>query len=91
MDLQTTARLFRPTPSALNRIAIGLYWSAGILLAVAGVLIVRVMWWATTPEAAVRAVFIAVAFGLPAIVLFVLAYWLDWRADQIEGIRQNDE
>ena len=52
--------------------------------AFAAVLTVGAMGWTTTPEASVRAAFIAVAFGLPAIVLFLLAYWL-------EGIRYNEQ
>ena len=80
-----------PKASALMSIASGLYWSAGILLAFAAVLIFGALGWTTTPEALVRAACIAAALGLPAIVLFSLAYWLAWRADEIEGIRHDDE
>ena len=56
-------------------IASGLYWSAGILVVLAAVLMFGALGWTTTPEALVRAASIAAALGLPAIVLFLLAYW----------------
>lgn len=73
-----------------DRVAIGLRWVAAVL-AVLGVLMVAGgIAFTTTPEALVSASIIgAVAFALPAVAVFCLAYWLDGQAAAIHQGRDR--
>lgn len=73
-----------------DRVVVGLRWVAAVL-AVLGVLMVAGgIAFTTTPEALVSASIIGgVAFALPAVALFSLAYWLDGQAAAIHQGRDR--
>jgi len=69
-----------------DRIVVGLQRTAAILAILAGLVVAGGIGWTASPEALLTAVLIAsLAFGLPAIAMFALAYWLDVEAATLEG------
>jgi len=74
-----------------DRIVVGLQRTAAILAILAGLVVVGGIGWTASPEALLAAVLIAtLAFGLPALALFALAYWLDRQAVTSEGQRREN-
>ena len=69
-----------------DRIVVGLQRSAAILAALAVLVVVWAIGWTTSADALLTAVWIAaLAFGLPGVALFAVAYWLDGQAASLEG------
>ena len=74
-----------------DRIVAGLQRTAAILAILAGLVVVGGIGWTASPEALLTAVLIAtLAFGLPAIAMFALAYWLDVQAAALQGQPQEE-
>jgi hypothetical protein len=74
-----------------DRIVVGLQRTAAILAILAALVVAGGIGWTASAEALLTAVLIAtLAFGLPAIALFGLAYWLDVQAAKLEGQRRNE-
>jgi K+-sensing histidine kinase KdpD len=74
-----------------DRIVVGLQRTAAILAILAGLVVVAGIGWTASADALLTAVLIAtLAFGLPAIALFALAYWLDVQATKLEGRRRDE-
>lgn len=71
-----------------DRIVTGLQRFALVLIGLAIIVVVAAIGWTRTPDALLHAASIAAfAFGLPALALFALAYWLDAEAVKVEGER----
>ena len=69
-----------------DRIVVGLQRTAAILAVLAVLVVVGGIGWTASADALMTAVLISVlAFGLPAVALFALAYWLDGQAASLEG------
>jgi len=69
-----------------DRIVVGLQRTAAILAVLAILVVAGGIGWTVTAEALLAAVLISVlAFGLPAIALVALAFWLDGQAATLEG------
>jgi len=69
-----------------DRIVVGLQRTAAILAVLAVLVVAGGIGWTVTSDALLAAVLISVlAFGLPAIALLALAYWLDGQAAALEG------
>jgi hypothetical protein len=74
-----------------DRIVVGLQRTATILAILAGLVVAGGIGWTASAEALLTAVLIAsLAFGLPAIAVFGLAYWLDLQAATLEGQRREE-
>jgi len=74
-----------------DRIVVGLQRTSAILAILAALVVVGGIGWTASADALMTAVFIAtLAFGLPAIAMFALAYWLDSQAAALEGQRRED-
>lgn len=74
-----------------DRIVVGLQRTAAILAILAGLVVVGGIGWTASVDALLTAVLIAtLAFGLPAIAMFALAYWLDVQAATLEGQRREE-
>jgi len=69
-----------------DRIVVGLHRTAAILAVLAVLVLVGGIGWTASADALMMAVLISVlAFGLPAVALVALAYWLDGEAASLEG------
>jgi K+-sensing histidine kinase KdpD len=69
-----------------DRIVVGLQRSAALLAGLAALVVIGGIGWTTTADALQTAAIIAVlAFGLPAVALYALSYWLDGEAASLEG------
>lgn len=69
-----------------DRIVVGLQRTSAILAILAGLVVVGGIGWTASADALMTAVLIAtLAFGLPALAMFALAYWLDFQAAALEG------
>lgn len=74
-----------------DRIVVGLQRTSAILAVLAGLVVVGGIGWTASADALMAAVLIAtLAFGLPAIAMFALAYWLDLQAAALEGQRREE-
>ncbi len=74
-----------------DRIVVGLQRTAAILAILAALVVVGGIGWTASADALLTAVLIAtLAFGLPAVAVFVLAYWLDSQAATLEGQRREE-
>jgi hypothetical protein len=69
-----------------DRIVVGLQRTAAILAVLAVLVVAGGMGWTVSAGALMTAVLISVlAFGLPAVALIALAFWLDGQAASLEG------
>jgi hypothetical protein len=69
-----------------DRIVVGLQRTAAILAVLAVLVVAGGIGWTVTSDALLAAVLISVlAFGLPALALVALAFWLDGQAATLEG------
>jgi hypothetical protein len=69
-----------------DRIVVGLQRTAAILAILAVLVVAGGIGWTVSPGALMTAVLISVlAFGLPAVALIALAFWLDGQAASLEG------
>ena len=69
-----------------DRIVVGLQRTAAILAILAVLVVAGGIGWTVSANALMAAVLISIlAFGLPAIALIALAYWLDGQAASLEG------
>ena len=74
-----------------DRIVVGLQRTAAILAILAALVVMGGIGWTVSPDALLTAVLIAtLAFGLPAVALFALAYWLDMQAAALKGQRREE-
>ena len=69
-----------------DRIVVGLQRTAAILAILAVLVVAGGIGWTVSPGALMTAVLISVlAFGLPAVALIALAFWLDGQVASLEG------
>jgi hypothetical protein len=69
-----------------DRIVVGLQRTAAILAVLAVLVVAGGIGWTVSADALMTAVLISVlAFGLPAVALIALAFWLDGQAASLEG------
>jgi K+-sensing histidine kinase KdpD len=69
-----------------DRIVVGLQRTSAILAVLAVLVVVGGIGWTASADALMTAVLISVlAFGLPAVALVALAFWLDGQAASLEG------
>jgi len=74
-----------------DRIVVGLQRTAAILAILAVLVVVGGIGWTASADALLTTVLIAaLAFGLPAVALYALAYWLDVQAATLEGQRREE-
>jgi PAS domain S-box-containing protein len=70
---------------AMDRISRGLRWAGGALLLAGIALVVVAIGWTQTADALITGSTIAaLAFGLPGLLAFALAYWLENAAERLE-------